>query len=123
MKKLFIKPIGKPRMTQRDKWLKPPRKCVADYWNYKDKVQEFIKEHNLNFSKGILGIYFVIEMPKSWSDKKKARMVNTPHQQRPDLDNMIKAFKDAALKEDSHIWKYSPAPFKVWGYRNEIVIL
>ena len=26
---------------------------------------------------------------------------------RPDLDNYIKAFKDALLEEDSHIWQYT----------------
>ena len=45
-----------------------------------------------------------------------------PHTQKPDLDNLIKAFKDALLKEDSHVWCYDMMT-KVWDYEGSIVVL
>ena len=53
-----------------------------------------------------LSITFYITMPKSWSKRKKEQMNGKPHKSRPDLDNLLKAFKDALLKEDSHVWQY-----------------
>jgi len=52
-------------------------------------------------------------MPKSWSKKKKAEMLGQPHQQKPDIDNLLKALMDAVLPEDSHI--YDIRATKYWG--------
>jgi len=49
-------------------------------------------------------------------------MALKPHTQTPDLDNLIKAFKDALLKNDSAVWRYGPMT-KVWDYEGSIVIL
>ena len=39
MKYLFtVTPIGKPRMTQRDRWAK--RDCVLRYYAFKDSIKE-----------------------------------------------------------------------------------
>lgn len=48
-------------------------------------------------------------------------MNKQPHKSRPDLDNLVKGFKDALLKEDSHIHKYINVK-KVWGYHGAIII-
>lgn len=60
-------------------------------------------------------IVFLVPMPKSWSIKKKLIMLNTPHQQKSDIDNYLKAFLDAMLIEDSYVYdvharKYWTAP-------------
>ena len=68
-----------------------------------------------------LDIKFVIPMPTSWSEKKRVEMDGKPHTQRPDLDNLIKAFKDALLIEDSHVHTYHNMK-KTWG-RNGAIIL
>lgn len=88
-------PIGKPRMTQRDKWAKRP--CVLRYREWADKARA---------AAGGLGdptevswtAYF--QMPKSWSKMKRAEMKGTPHRQKPDRDNVDKAVLDALFKQD-----------------------
>jgi len=104
--KYLIRPVPKPTMSQRDKW--SVRACVARYWEYKRKIQQEGVEFNSNDT-----VIFGIQMPKSWSKKKKEVMENTPHTQRPDLDNLIKALCDAIYEEDSHIHCYHPS--KVWA--------
>lgn len=37
---------------------------------------------------------FIIEIPKSWSKKKKLAMKWQPHRQTPDWDNLFKSFTD-----------------------------
>lgn len=110
-----VDPMGKPRMTRRDKWKKRP--VVTKYNGYKDII-------NLNMKWDIgdvLDIHFIMPMPKSWSKKKKEEMNGKPHKNKPDLDNLIKGVKDAVLKEDSHVWKYIE-PTKRWGYEGKIII-
>jgi Holliday junction resolvase RusA-like endonuclease len=43
-------------------------------------------------------------MPESWSRKKRALYDGQPHQQKPDLDNLVKAVLDAIYGDDSGIW-------------------
>lgn len=56
---------------------------------------------------------FVMPMPKSWSKKKRLLMNGKPHQQKPDLDNMIKAVQDALCDEDKFV--YDVHATKIWG--------
>ena len=113
-----IKPCPKPRMTRADTWKKRP--CVLRYFAFKHKLNILAKQ--LNYIPGdTLAVTFVLEMPKSWSKKKKELMNGKPHQQKPDLDNMVKAFKDALLKEDSHVHTYSYM-HKRWGEEPLIVV-
>lgn len=108
--------VPKPRMTRSDKWKR--RKVVLDYFKFKDEI--LLKTKGLNFG-DTLSLGFVVKMPTSWSKKKKTLMLGAPHKQRPDLDNLIKAFKDAVFKEDSHVWKYGEM-YKIWGQENKIII-
>lgn len=106
-----ITPMGKPRMTQQDRWKKRP--CVLRYHAFKDAC----REHSVSLSDS-LKLLFVLPMPKSWSKKKKREMDGRPHQQRPDIDNLQKALFDAVLEEDANIWSVSAV--KVWGQVGEI---
>lgn len=66
-------------------------------------------------------ITFIIQMPKSWTKKKKQELDGQPHQQKPDLDNILKGFKDALCENDSYIHSYNNVR-KIWGYEGKIVI-
>ena len=65
-------------------------------------------------------ILFVLPLPPSWSEKKKIQMAEMPHQQTPDLDNLLKALFDAVFADDKAIWHYEAA--KRWGREGAIVI-
>ena len=65
-------------------------------------------------------VTFYIPMPKSWSKKKKALMHGTQHQQKPDIDNLLKAVLDATMKEDCTVW--SICTHKRWAYEGAINI-
>lgn len=114
-----LDPVPKPRMTRRDKWDKRP--CVVRYWSYCNNLQAEAQKQNYTPSK-TLSLIFVIPMPNSWSKRKREAHDGKPHTQTPDLDNLIKAFKDALLKNDSHIHTYNSMR-KVWGISGKIVIL
>lgn len=106
MDKLIIQanviPIGKPRMTQRDRWAK--RKCVLKYFDFKDKIKEETKDKLPEEIDNLSWIAF-FPMPKSWSKKKKLEYAGKPHTQRPDRDNIDKAILDALFEEDSVIYR------------------
>jgi len=59
-------------------------------------------------------------MPASWSKKKRALMNETPHQAKPDIDNMLKAVFDSLLTDDSGIHTIIEVR-KVWGEKGAIV--
>ena len=102
MKKTYnIIPCPKPRQTQRDKWLRPPRPVVAKYRAFKDEVRYF----NVLLPTARANVTFCIPIPKSWSKAKKDNYIGKPHQQTPDLDNLLKALGDAIYMKDEIIWK------------------
>jgi len=115
---LNIVPVAKPRMTQSDKWKKRP--ATDKYWLFKKELK--ILCHLCRWTpRDDLDVKFVIPMPTSWSEKKRKLMDGKPHQQRPDLDNLVKAFKDALLEEDSHVHTYNNMS-KVWGRSGAIIL-
>ena len=109
-----IKPIPKPRMTRSDKWKK--RKCTTEYWKYKDELAKY----DIDLSSGILNIIFFLKMPDSWSKKKKRENNLKPHNQTPDLDNLIKSVLDCVLNQDNFIYRIKAE--KLWSTKNLIVI-
>ena len=112
-----IPPIPKPRMTKRDKWLDPPRPTVARYWAFKDLV----RLHKVEVPESGALIIFKIPMPESWSKKKKEKMRWKPHQQKPDIDNLLKALLDAVYDEDCCVWNIRELS-KIWSYNGSILI-
>ena len=115
---LIVNPLPKPRMTQRDRWSKRP--CVLRYWEYADKLREEASFFKYS-PEDELSVHFYIPMPKSWSKKKKKTYNNQPHQQKPDLDNLIKAFQDILCKEDQFIHTYKDCK-KIWSYTGAILV-
>ena len=110
-----IAPCAKPRMTQSDKWKK--RKCTSAYWKFKDAV----KKLRVRVPESHSHIIFILPMPKSWSEKKKAEMEGKPHQQTPDKDNLEKGLLDAVFGQDCHVWDSRVS--KKWGESGAIIII
>lgn len=100
-------------MTVSDKWKQRP--CVMRYRAFRDEVR---------FKKVFLPeqphIIFYMPMPMSWSKKKAERMVHSPHTQKPDADNLVKALFDALFENDCHIWDFRVT--KRWGTTGGIEI-
>jgi Holliday junction resolvase RusA-like endonuclease len=117
MVEFLIDPVSKPRMTRSDSWRH--RKCVDDYYSFKDKLVLLAKK-----SKFVLPdkfrIEFLIKVPDSWSEKKKLSMIGKPHQQKFDLDNLIKAVMDCLRKSDASIYHIEMS--KTWWERGKIII-
>ncbi len=113
---IFLDPVAKPRQTQSDKWKK--RDSVVRYRNFADNLR-FGCMQKKYVPSNPLSIEFRIAMPKSWSKKKKDKYRGQPHQQKPDLDNLIKAFKDALLIDDSGIHTYGQMK-KTWDDQGQI---
>lgn len=115
---IHVNPVPKPRMTKQDTWKKRP--IVERYWAYKDELVLRFKRLGLPpLPPHILGVSFIIQMPKSWSEKKKSKMDGEPHKQKPDLDNMLKGLQDCLCDEDEHIWRIENLE-KRWGRKGQI---
>lgn len=93
-----ITPVPKPRMTQRDKWAKRP--AVMRYRDFADGVRLL----NIRVPESGASIVFGLPMPKSWSKKKRLAMDGQPHQQKPDIDNLLKALLDSIYAEDCGVY-------------------
>lgn len=116
---LNINPHTKPRMTISDKWKHRP--CVDAYFAFKDELIREAKRVKLpELPSQIKLIEFHIEMPESWSLKKKNEYYRKPHQQTPDIDNLNKALFDCLLKQDNYIWSVKVE--KYWDIEGFILI-
>jgi Holliday junction resolvase RusA-like endonuclease len=98
-----IEPMGKVRMSQSDKWKvgDKARPCVKRYRAYHDKLRAM----GVTLVNGD-SVFFHIAMPESWSAKKKAMHDGQPHQQKPDLDNLLGGLLDGVLEEDKTFWSF-----------------
>ena len=109
-----IVPVPKPRMTRSDRWKTRP--STARYWAFKEEVR--LKRVKVP-EKGA-HITFVMPVPKSWAKRKKAEYLGKPHQQKPDVDNLVKALLDAIYDDDAHVWDVRAT--KIWGEVGKIVV-
>ena len=98
-KTVHITALGKPRMTQQDKWKKRP--CVMRYRAFADEMRLRVGVIPVEAVSVTLAVF--LPMAESWSDKKKAALKGMPHRQKPDIDNICKAVLDALMKDDSGI--------------------
>jgi Holliday junction resolvase RusA-like endonuclease len=117
MKILEIDPVGKPRMSRRDRKIWSMSPAAARYWCYADKLRLICPRIEWDG----LSLTFGIKMPRSWTNKKKLAQEGEPHRSAPDLSNLIKAFEDALLKNDSGVWYYERMR-KVWMNKGCIII-
>lgn len=93
-------PMGKPRMTQRDKFVKRPK--VQRYWAFKDAIR--LAAGPLPPLPELVLVAAHVAMPKSWKKKKMAAHAGKPCRSRPDWDNIGKAVCDSLFDEDCCIW-------------------
>jgi Holliday junction resolvase RusA-like endonuclease len=108
------KPVGKPRMSQRDKWQKRP--CVLRYREFCDRCRAAAGELPTIPPARIKAVVFV-PMPKSWPAKKKERLLGRGCRQKPDYDNLAKSLGDALFEEDATI--YIGTTEKYWCLEGE----
>lgn len=101
-------------MTQRDRWAKRP--AVLRYFSFCDEV----RAKGVKLPTDGYHLILLVPMPKSWSKKKKAELLGTPHIQRPDKDNLEKAVLDAILDEDCEIWDGRVT--KLWAETGQIIV-
>lgn len=111
-------PIGKPRMTQRDKWA--TRDCVMRYRSWADKVRAMAGVLPATELIDRLDWVAYFEPPKSWSAKKQAAALGSLHRSKPDRDNIDKAVLDALFKSDSSIARGTIE--KLWGEPSRLEI-
>lgn len=115
-----LTPIGKPRMTQRDKWLNPPRPEVLKYRLSKHAIQTYAMMEEFVLGEILAGT-FILPMPNSWSKKKKKLMEGKPHLNKPDLDNIIKFVQDS-LKPEGDQMIHTIVANKIWGEEGKIIL-
>lgn len=111
-----IVPTAAPRQSRKDKW--KPSPAVQRYRRFRDLVAIHIKDLPDDF----FHVVYMIEVPRSWSTKKKREHVGHPHRPKPDKDNLDKALLDSVFRdqEDSHVW--NSASTKLWAYYPGIII-
>lgn len=114
---LPINPMSAPRQTRRDAW--SPSEAVKRYRAWKDDFVSLCAQAGWSLG-DVLEVKFSIPMPPSWSGAKKLKMNGTPHQQKPDIDNMCKAVMDAFRKDDSNV--HTIIASKVWANDGSITL-
>jgi Holliday junction resolvase RusA-like endonuclease len=117
-----IDPVSAPRQVRSDAWRKRP--VVLRYREFRDELNRLIGKKEAKVlseiqERGTVYLEFGIPVSDSWSNKKKLQMTGTPHQQKPDIDNLVKAFLDAVFEEDSFVW--SVRAHKRWSDKGYIV--
>lgn len=120
---LDIVPMAAPRLNRKSRYSPKKQDLYERYKAYKSELFNLILAYPVycRISTFPLSLTFVLPMPKSWSQKKKREMLHQLHEQKPDLDNLIKGFQDALMKDDAHIAWYGQM-LKVWGYTGKILI-
>lgn len=114
---LEIDPVPAPRQVRSDTW--DPSPSVLRYRAFRDTLRYLTNRHQYVLGDE-LHIEFFLAMPPSWSKKKREAMYLKPHQQKPDTDNLVKAFCDAMTDEDSGVWHIDAA--KYWSEKGGILI-
>jgi Holliday junction resolvase RusA-like endonuclease len=102
-------------MTQRDRWKNRP--CVEKYYSFKDELKSLWGDREVP---DCCHLVFRLPMPMSWSEKKRLLMTGKPHRQKPDVDNLAKAFFDSLLTDDAYI--YDIRASKYWDEEGSIEV-
>lgn len=115
-------PMGAPRMTRQDRFM--GRDVVNRYRDYGVEIRKQAEKQEFELEP-VLRFVFHLPMPASWSMKKKEKMKIKPHQQKPDIDNLVKGFMDAYCyktgKDDAHV--YSVEAVKLWSEDPRIEVM
>jgi Holliday junction resolvase RusA-like endonuclease len=85
------RPVGSPRMTQRDKWAQRP--CVLAYRAFADALRA--EAPNLPPASRVLSLKVTAAFATD-----DASLWGTPYRKKPDADNILKSVMDALWKDD-----------------------
>jgi len=113
---LKIDPVPKPRMTRSDIWKHRP--IVDRYYAFKDHLVALCNLQHFELPDKYK-VEFFIAMPDSWSLTKRKSLEGTPHQQKPDLDNLLKAIQDCLLTKDEGVYHIEAT--KYWWEEGKII--
>lgn len=115
-------PLGKPRMTQRDKWKKRPN--VVRYREWCDRIHEAVGD-SLPAAEQVAEVNWTayFEPPKSWPKRRRVAAMGTRHRSKPDRDNIDKAVLDCLFEHDERIPDGTLRKRWDWMARLEIEIL
>lgn len=127
--KFDITPVPAPRMTSGqvkllhmpdykiDKTGLATKRRLEKYFAFKQGLQHLANIQKFKLPDSNFMIVFYLPVPDG---KKGKDLIGTPHQVKPDADNLLKAVKDALSKKDETIYHYEVAKF--WGEVGRITI-
>ena len=118
-------PVSAPRQVNRDRFM--PSDHVLRYRAWKDLVRIEAKKHFRQPWEGAVALsaVFLMPIPQSWTKARKDAAVTDRiiHVSKPDLDNLVKALKDAlngvAWKDDTQVWAYVEPLCKLYAPREQ----
>lgn len=117
----------RPRFTTKGKYVHSymPKDYVAEKEIIASSIKRVYGDKLLLNSKLELSIVFYMKMPNSWSNSKKALLAGTYHTNKPDLDNLVKTYKDCMngiiYEDDRRISKYSEVK-KIYSFKPRVEI-
>jgi Holliday junction resolvase RusA-like endonuclease len=97
-------PVGAPRMTRRDHWLKRP--VVVAYFAWCAVARRAASGDQLAKLASVprrVALTAFFAMPAGWSAKRRRESAGTPHRVKPDADNVSKALMDALFDQDQAV--------------------
>lgn len=126
-----VEPMGKPRMTRADRITMAKIKArkrmnkremkrvrlLSRWMAYQDECR--IRHIKLDLDH-YYHLIFVLPMPASWSMAQREAAMYTPHQAKPDKDNLEKGLLDTLYGEDMAAWNGQVT--KVWGQAGGIIV-
>jgi Holliday junction resolvase RusA-like endonuclease len=111
-----IAPVGAPRLSRRDRW--DPSPAARRYYAFRDHFTLLANAQGLTELPPAMAFIFAVPMPASWSKREQAQHIGRMHQNKPDIDNMIKAVLDSLTygkgRDDAHLSTIIFAQ-KVWA--------
>lgn len=95
---------------------------MSRYRSWADTLRDEAERAGLSIPDGGYSAVYYFPMPASWSKKKRDRMRGTPHQVKPDVDNVNKAVLDVLRKDDdAAVWRMGTQE-KRWADEGSMLI-
>lgn len=107
-------PRGKPRMTQRDRWMKRPEVLAYRSWadTARARYLQALPPGRAFAPPSSVTAVAYFGCPLAWSGRKRREMAGMPHRVKPDVDNIAKGLLDALFERDQEVHRL--ALKKLW---------